>query len=106
MYRGETVEVLEEQSPIQWQVKNKFGGIGIIPAQVVELVVRKKKSEELHMLLLYKSQCLVTNLPKSEGKEGLSVQKEGWNFKLRAEYSNKQSQLSLYQPSYFKSRGF
>jgi hypothetical protein len=42
IHRGEMVEVLDELSPTQWQVKNRFGGVGIIPVPAVELVIKKK----------------------------------------------------------------
>ena len=45
--RGETVEVLEETTPTRWQVKNIYGGVGTIPAQLVEVIIKKKSTSEL-----------------------------------------------------------
>ena len=43
VHRGEAVEVLDESGGTRWQVRNKFGATGLIPAQLLE-VIHKKKS--------------------------------------------------------------
>ena len=49
VHRGETVEVLDESAGSKWQVKNKFGASGYVPAQVVDHIHRKKpKGEQIN----------------------------------------------------------
>ena len=45
--RGETVDVLEESSPSRWQVKNRMGGTGFVPTQLLEVVIKKKPKSKL-----------------------------------------------------------
>ena len=47
MRRGETVDVLEESSPSSWQVKNRMGGTGFVPTQLLEVVIKKKLKSKL-----------------------------------------------------------
>ena len=43
VHRGEKVEVLED-SRNWWQVKNRLGGTGYVPSNMLEVIVKKQKN--------------------------------------------------------------